>query len=123
MFIEGRIHMGIVRLDIITTMTKLTGLKEMLSRKGISGMTVSQVLGCGVQNGTREYELGKNAEMELLPKELVTIFVDDENLDQLLKDISKELYTGHIGDGKIFVSDVRNAIRVRTGEDGIDALR
>ena len=61
--------------------------------------------------------------MELLPKELVTIFVDDENLDQLLKDISKELYTGHIGDGKIFVSDVRNVIRVRTGEDGIDALR
>ena len=85
-------------------------------------MTFTQVLGCGREKGTREYEVDERYEMELLPKQQINVVVDDSRLDEILDLIKKELYTGHIGDGKIFVYHIDNAIRVRTGDEGIDAL-
>ena len=86
------------------------------------GMTFTQVLGCGREKGTREYEVDERYEMELLPKQQINVVVDDSRLDEILDLIKKELYTGHIGDGKIFVYHIDNAIRVRTGDEGVEAL-
>ena len=82
-----------------------------------------QVLGCGVEKGTREYEVDENYEMELLPKQQISVVVKKEQVDKIVDVIKHELYTGHIGDGKIFVYDVENVVKVRTGESGYDALQ
>ena len=111
--------MKLSKIEIITGMSKLTGLKSVLSRAGVRGMTVVQVLGCGVEKGTKEYEVD---EMELLPKQQISIVVKTEKVKEIVELIKQELYTGHIGDGKIFVYDITNVIRVRTGDEGEDAL-
>lgn len=110
------------KIEVITGMSKLTNLIDELSKVGVRGVTVMQVLGCGVQLGTQEFEIEKNTSMELLPKQQISIVVETEKLDKILDIIKKELYTGHIGDGKIFVYGIDNVIRVRTGEEGIDAI-
>ena len=114
--------MNLSKIEIITGMSKLTGLKSVLSRAGVRGMTVVQVLGCGVEKGTKEYEFDENYEMELLPKQQISIVVKTEKVKEIVELIKQELYTGHIGDGKIFVYDITNVIRVRTGDEGEDAL-
>ena len=81
-----------------------------------------QVLGCGVEKGTREYEVDENYEMELLPKQQISVVVKKEQVDKIVDVIKHELYTGHIGDGKNFIYDIDNVIRVRTGDEGADAL-
>lgn len=81
-----------------------------------------QVLGCGVEKGTREYEVDENYEMELLPKQQISVVVKKEQVDKIVDVIKHEFYTGHIGDGKIFIYDIDNVIRVRTGDEGADAL-
>ena len=116
-------HMsGISKIEVITGMSKLTNLIQELSKVGVRGVTVMQVLGCGVEMGTQEYEIEINEVMELLPKQQINIVVEKEKVDKILDIIKKELYTGHIGDGKIFVYDIDNVIRVRTGDEGVDAL-
>ena len=82
-----------------------------------------QVLGCGVEKGTREYEVDENYEMELLPKQQISVVVKKEQVDKIVDVIKHELYTGHIGDGKIFVYDVEDAVKVRTGARGYAALQ
>lgn len=114
--------MDLVRIEIITGMSKFNGLKSALSMAGVRGMTVTQVLGCGIEKGTREYQVDENYEMELLPKQQIAIVVEKEKVDSIVKLIKQELYTGHIGDGKIFIYDITNVIRVRTGDEGTDAL-
>lgn len=111
------------KIEVVTSMSKLDNLKAALSKLGVSGMTVVQAIGCGVQNGTFEYEAKQNQEMELLPKQLIIIAVENEIVDKVIETIKKELYTGHIGDGKIFVTPLSNVIRVRTGEEGTEALK
>ena len=81
-----------------------------------------QVLGCGVEKGTREYEVDENYEMELLPKQQISVVVKKEQVHKIVDVIKHEHYTGHIGDGKIFNYDIDNVIRVRTGDEGADAL-
>jgi len=98
-----------------------------LIKLGVNGITIyNNVIGCGVQRGCAEYEyeldLKKNA-FQLLPKSVVTIICETDKVDELIEFLKVELYTGHIGDGNIFVSDVRNIIRVRTGEEGTEALK
>ncbi|MGN0368495.1 MAG: P-II family nitrogen regulator [Wujia sp.] len=110
------------KIEVITGMSKLTNLIDELSKVGVRGVTVMQVLGCGVQMGTQEYEVEINTSMELLPKQQINIVVETSKLDRILDIIKKELYTGHIGDGKIFVYGIDNAIRVRTGDEGVDAI-
>lgn len=85
-------------------------------------MTVMQVLGCGAEKGTREYEVDAGFEMELLPKQQINIVVETSKVPEMIDIIKKELYTGHIGDGKIFVYSIDNVIRVRTGDEGVAAL-
>ncbi len=114
--------MGISQVQVVTSMKRLNNLKAALGKLGVSGMTVVQAIGCGVQKGTFEFEAEQNKEMELLPKQMIYIVVRDELIDQVVETVKKELYTGHIGDGKIFVLPLTNVIRVRTGEEGEDAL-
>ena len=114
--------MGISKIEVITGMSKLTNLICELSKVVVRGVTVMQVLGCGVELGTKEYEVELNEVMELLPKQQINIVVEDEKIDKILDLIKKELYTGHIGDGKIFVYSIDNVIRVRTGDEGVEAL-
>lgn len=110
------------KIDIITGMEKFDGLRRTLSKAHVRGMTVMQVLGCGVEKGTKEYEVDENYEMELLPKTMISVVVETKRVPELVDLIEKELYTGHIGDGKIFVSDLAQVVRVRTGDEGIDAI-
>jgi nitrogen regulatory protein P-II 1 len=112
----------ISRIDIVMGMEKFDGLRRALSKAHVRGMTVSQVLGCGVEKGTKEYEVDENYDMELLPKTMVSIAVETKRVPELVEIIKNELYTGHIGDGKIFVSDLSQVVRVRTGDEGIEAL-
>ena len=114
--------MDLARIEIITGMSKFNGLKATLSKAGVRGMTVTQVLGCGIEKGTKEYEVDENYEMELLPKQQIAVVVEKSKVPEIVELIKQELYTGHIGDGKIFVYDITNVIRVRTGDEGIDAL-
>lgn len=110
------------KIEIISGMSKFSSLKSALSKAGVGGMTVMQVLGCGIEKGTREYEVDENYEMELLPKQQINIIVETEKVPEIVELVKQELYTGHIGDGKIFVYSIDNAIRVRTGDEGVDAL-
>ena len=103
------------KISIITKQSKFTELNTALTEIGITGMTVTQVLGCGVQKGKTEYYRGVEVEMNLLPKIRIDIVV--------CKVAVKVMYTGHIGDGKIFISDIEDIVRVSTGETGFDALQ
>lgn len=112
----------ISKIEIITGMSKLYSLIQKLSKVGVRGITVMQVLGCGVEMGTQEYEVDTNEVMELLPKQQINIVVETAKVDDILELVKNELYTGHIGDGKIFVYSIDNVVRVRTGDEGVDAL-
>lgn len=124
LIISGKVEMNmeLSRIEIITGMSKLSNLKKVLSKAGVRGITVMQVLGCGVEKGTMEYEIEEKEEMELLPKQQISIVVETKKVPEIVEIIKQELYTGHIGDGKIFVYRLDNVIRVRTGEEGIEAL-
>ena len=113
---------GLSKIEIITGMSKLPQLKKKLTAIGVRGITVMQVLGCGAEKGTFEYEVEENEERELLPKQQISIVVENEKIDDVVEVVKQELYTGHIGDGKIFIYGLDNVIRVRTGEEGVDAL-
>ena len=102
---------NISKIEVITGMSKLTDLIQQLSKVGVRGVTVMQVLGCGVEMGTQEYEVEINEVMELLPKQQINIVVETSKVDKILDIVKKELYTGHIGDGKIFVYSIDNVIR------------
>ena len=90
---------------------------------GVTGMTVTHVLGCGVQKGAREYYRGVPVDIQLLPKIQVEIVVAKVPVEEVVATAKKVLYTGHIGDGKIFIYDVKNAVKIRTGETGYDAMQ
>ncbi len=113
----------ISKVDIITKQSKFEALKHAMGEIGVTGMTVTQVLGCGVQKGMTEYYRGVEKEINLLPKVEVEIVVSKVPVRTVIETAKKVLYTGHIGDGKIFVYDVENVVRVRTGEEGYDALQ
>lgn len=113
----------ITKIDIILKQSKLEALKTAMDEVGITGMTVSQVLGCGVQKGKAEYYRGVAVEMNLLPKMKVEIVVCKIPVETVVQAAIKALYTGHIGDGKIFIHNVEDVVKVRTGERGYDALQ
>ena len=111
------------KVEIIFKEEKLYILKEAMSQIGITGMTVSHVMGYGQQKGKPEYYRGVAVETNLLPKVQVDIVVSKVPVRDVIETAKKVLYTGHIGDGKIFVYDVENVVKVRTGEEGYDALQ
>lgn len=111
------------KVVIVTRQTKFDALKAAMNRIGVTGMTVSNVMGCGMQKGATEYYRGTPVDMTLLPKIKVEIVLAKVPVDAVVKAASEALYTGHIGDGKIFIYDVENVIKVRTAEQGFDALQ
>ena len=113
----------ITKVEVVCKEAKLEALKNAMVGIGITGMTVTHVLGCGVQKGKPEYYRGVEVETSLLPKIQVDIVVCKVPVAQVVETAKKVLYTGHIGDGKIFVYDVENVVKVRTGEEGYDALQ
>ena len=113
----------LTKVEIICKESRFEALKTAMMEIGITGMTVSHVLGCGVQKGKPEYYRGVQVEANLLPKIQVDIVVSKVPVRSVIDTAKKVLYTGHIGDGKIFVYDVENVVKVRTGEEGYDALQ
>ena len=111
------------KVEIVFKEEKLYALKEAMSKLGITGMTVSHVMGYGMQKGQPEYYRGVAVETDLRPKVQVDIVVSKIPVRDVIETAKKVLYTGHIGDGKIFVYDVENVVKVRTGEEGYDALQ
>ncbi|MFB9888087.1 P-II family nitrogen regulator [Balneatrix alpica] len=101
---------------------KLDDVRESLSEIGIQGITVTEVKGFGRQKGHTELYRGAEYVVDFLPKVKIEVAVDDALLDQVIDSISKAAHTGKIGDGKIFVTQLEQAIRIRTGETGSDAL-
>ena len=111
------------KVEIICKESRFEALKTAMMELGITGMTVSHVLGCGVQKGKPEYYRGVQVEANLLPKIQIDIVISKVPVRSVIETAKKVLYTGHIGDGKIFVYDVENVVKVRTGEEGFDALQ
>ena len=111
------------KIELIIKQERLEALKSAMMAIGITGMTVTNVLGCGAQKGKPEYYRGVAQEVNLLPKVQVEIVVCKVPVRLVVETAKKVLYTGHIGDGKIFIYDVENVIKVRTGEEGYDALK
>ena len=110
-------------VTIITRASKFDELKHAMNDINVTGMTVTNVLGCGVQHGHVQKYRGVEMEMSLLPKIKVDIVVSEVPVDLVISAAKEVLYTGHIGDGKIFVYDVQNVVKVRTGEEGYEALQ
>ena len=113
----------LTNVSIVTRQSKFTELNTALTDIGITGMTVTQVLGCGTQKGNTEYYRGVPVEMNLLPKIRIDIVVSKIPVKTVVDTAVKALYTGHIGDGKIFIYDVEDVVKIRTGETGFDALQ
>jgi Amt family ammonium transporter len=111
------------KIEIITKQNKFEALKDAMDKIGITGMTVTNVLGYGVQGGVTEYYRGVEFETRLLPKVKVEIVVSKIPVKTVVDTAKKVLYTGNIGDGKIFIYNVENVYKVRTGEEGYDALQ
>ena len=111
------------KVVIVTRQNKFERLKAAMNEIGITGMTVSNVMGCGMQKGASEYYRGAPVEINLLPKIKVETVISKVPVDTVIEAARKALYTGHIGDGKIFISDVTGVVKIRTGETGYDALQ
>ena len=111
------------KVVILAKQEKFEVLKNAMSSIGVTGMTVTNVLGCGMQKGSTEFYRGVKVETHLLPKIKVEIVVCKVPVETVVETAKQALYTGHIGDGKIFVYDVEDVVKVRTGETGYDALQ
>ena len=114
---------GIHKVVVIAKLSKFEKLKKALNGIGVTGMTVVQVMGCGIQKGAGEYYRGVEMDATLLPKIKIEVVVAKIPIDTVIETIKKTLYTGHIGDGKIFVYDVAKVVKVRTGEEDVAALQ
>ena len=113
----------LTKVDIITSQGKLQDLIDALNTIDVTGMTVTNVLGYGMQKGHKEYYRGTAVDIHLLPKVKIEIVISDVPVEEVVKAAKKVLHTGKIGDGKIFIYDVTNVIRISTGEEGRDALQ
>lgn len=111
------------KVVIVTRQNKFNALKTAMNGIGITGMTVVNVMGCGMQHGASEYYRGTPIDIQLLPKIKVEIVVAKVPVDDVIEAAKKALYTGHIGDGKIFVYGIEKVVKVRTGESDYDALQ
>ena len=113
---------GMYKVTIIAKLSRFDVLKDALNKVGVTGMTVTQVMGCGIQKGAGERYRGVEMDATLLPKVQVDVVIGNLPLDKVIEAAKKALYTGHIGDGKIFVVNVGKVVKVRTGEEDMDAL-
>lgn len=107
---------GIHKVVVIAKMTRYDALRKAMNDLGVTGMTVTNVMGCGVQKGAGEKYRGVEMDATLLPKIKVEVVVSKIPVEEVVEAAKKALYTGHIGDGKIFVYGVERVVKVRTGE-------
>jgi nitrogen regulatory protein P-II 1 len=112
----------ITKIDIITRPEKLDDLKVALNAIGVEGMTVTQVFGCGLTKGHKEVYRGTEYTVNLVPKIKIETVVCEVPVEKVLEVAKKTLRTGQVGDGKIFVYPIENAVRIRTGEEGDIAI-
>ena len=114
---------GMHKVVVIAKLARFDALKKALNDLGVTGMTVTQVMGCGIQKGAGEYYRGVEIDATLLPKIKVEVIVSAIPVEKVIETVKKALYTGHIGDGKIFVYNVSKVVKVRTGEEDYEALQ
>ena len=114
---------GIYKVSVLLKPARYEQLKTALNEIGVTGMTVTQVMGCGIQRGAGERYRGVELDMNVLPKIKIEVIIGNIPIDTVIETIKKVLYTGHIGDGKIFVYDVQKVVKVRTGEEDFEALK
>ena len=110
------------KIEAIIRPNKLEDVKNALDEYGINGMTITQVIGCGLQKGHTSVYRGQELKINLLPKIKLELIINDEILEEVLKVISDSAKTGQVGDGKIFIYDVADAIKIRTGDRGNNAI-
>ncbi|MDD7389620.1 MAG: ammonium transporter [Lachnospiraceae bacterium] len=113
---------GMYKVTIVAKPSRYDKLKNALNDLGVTGMTVTQVMGCGIQKGAGERYRGVEVDVNVLPKIKIEVIVGNIAVDKVIETAKKALYTGHIGDGKIFVYDVQKVVKVRTGEEDFAAL-
>lgn len=113
----------IYKIEIITRREKFQELKDALNEIGVEGMTVYDVQGCGVQKGIVTYYRGVKTEIQLIPKVKIDIVVSEVPYEKVLETAERVLKTGTVGDGKVFVSELTEVLRIRTGKRGADAIR
>ena len=114
---------GISKVVIIAKLTRYEKLKKAMNDLGVTGMTVTQVMGCGIQKGVGEKYRGVEMDATLLPKVKVEVVVSKIPVESVIEAAKKVLYTGHVGDGKIFVYPVEKVVKIRTGEEDFAALQ
>lgn len=114
---------GMHKVVIIAKLSRYERLKSALNELGVTGMTVTQVMGCGIQKGAGERYRGVEMDVTVLPKVKVEVIVGNIPVESVIETAKKTLYTGHVGDGKIFVYNVQKVVKVRTGEEDLSALR
>ncbi len=110
------------KIEAIIRPGKLEDIKEALNKFNIHGLTISQVMGCGLQKGRKEYYRGTEVTLNLLPKVKIEIITKDQHAEEIIRLISQEAKTGEVGDGKIFVYNIEDVVRIRTGERGESAI-
>lgn len=110
------------KIEAIIRPGKLEEIKETLNKFGVNGLTISQVMGCGLQKGRREFVRGTEVTLNLLPKIKIEIVTNDSNVEEIIGLILEQAQTGEVGDGKIFVYNIENAVRIRTGVRGEKAI-
>ena len=114
---------GMYKVVIIAKLSRYDKLRKAMNELGVTGMTVTQVMGCGIQRGAGEKYRGVEMDATLLPKVKLEIIVGNIPVEKVIEAAKKTLYTGHIGDGKIFVYDVAKVVKIRTGEEDMNALQ
>ena len=112
-----------IKIDAFIREEKFEDVKAALNSIGVNGMTVSQVMGCGIQKGAGEKYRGVEMDVTVLPKVKVEGIVGNIPVEKVIETATKTLYTGHVGDGKIFVYNVQKVVKVRTGEEDLEALK
>ena len=110
------------KIEVVIKPFKLDNVREALSEIGTLGMTITEVKGFGRQKGHTEMYRGAEYQVDFLPKVKIDLVVSDEDVDRCIEAIVSSAHTGKVGDGKIFVSDIERAIRIRTGEENDEAL-
>ena len=113
----------LTKVVMIFNQSRFVALKEALTELGVTGMTITQVMGCGIQKGAGEKYRGVEMDVTVLPKVKVEVIVGSIPVDKVIETVKRTLYTGHVGDGKIFVYNVQKVVKVRTGEEDYDALK
>jgi nitrogen regulatory protein P-II 1 len=111
-----------IKIECIMRPGKLENVKEAVNKFGIHGITVTQVMGCGLQKGRTEVYRGAEDSINLLPKVKIEMVVPDKDVEEIVKIVAESARTGEIGDGKIFTCKIDNVVRIRTGETGEAAI-